>query len=332
MDIKYSFIIPVYNRPQEVDELLASFCSLKGDLNFEVVIVEDGSEVDCRHICSDYDNRLYINYFYKDNSGPGRSRNYGMARASGNYYIILDSDCVLPPQYLAVVHSYLTNNFTDCYGGSDSYLETFTVVQKAIDYSLTSFLTTGGVRGSSSSIDKFQPRSFNMGLSKKAFDSTNGFGNIHPGEDPDLVFRLWQLGFSTAYIDNAVVYHKRRIDVKKFSSQMRQFGTARIILNKRFPEFAKAIFWFPSLFSFGLVLSLFLLIVGYWWPLCVYICYLILLLVHSSYSRGIVVGLQVPFMVIIQFFSYSYGFLLAYIKIGVCNEKEEVAFPSMFFK
>jgi len=186
MQMEYSFIIPVYNRPNEIEELLESFSNLEGNINFEIVIVEDGSNIPSEAVIKEYVDRLNISYYYKNNSGPGDSRNYGMLKAKGNYFIILDSDCILPNQYLVEVNRSLTSNFADCFGGPDNAHSTFTNLQKAINFSMTSFITTGGIRGSKNSIDKFQPRSFNMGLSKKAFEVTNGFGRIHPGEDPDF--------------------------------------------------------------------------------------------------------------------------------------------------
>src|SRR5690606_12711467 len=186
MKLQFSFIIPVYNRPEEVEELLASMVHLKEGEDFEVVLVEDGSTRPCRDVADRYSNQLNIAYYFKANSGPGDSRNYGMGKAKGNYFIILDSDCILPRTYLESVKKGLSEAYTDCFGGPDTAHESFSAIQKAINYSMTSWLTTGGIRGKSGSVNKFQPRSFNMGLSKKAFLTTGGFGKIHPGEDPDL--------------------------------------------------------------------------------------------------------------------------------------------------
>ena len=220
--MKFSFIIPVFNRPDEILELLNSIQN-QTQKDFEVVIIEDGSTLKSDNIVNNFSKELSILYLEKENSGPGDSRNYGMKNASGDYFIILDSDCILPKDYFENVKNQLASNFVDCFGGSDSALHSFSEIQKAINYSMTSFLTTGGIRGGSEKLDKFQPRSFNMGLSKKAFEATNGFGNIHPGEDPDLSMRLWRLGFQTKLFKNTFVYHKRRINWNKFYIQVNKF-------------------------------------------------------------------------------------------------------------
>ena len=193
----FSIIIPVYNRPDEINELLESLLqsSYKGE--YEIVIVEDGSTIACEEVVAKYSNSLNISYYYKSNSGPGDSRNYGMKKAKGDYFIIFDSDCIIPDHYLSEVEKELNSNYVDCFGGPDKALKSFSNIQKAINFAMTSFLTTGGIRGGSEKISKFQPRSFNMGISKKAFLDSNGFGNIHPGEDPDLSIRLWKLGYET---------------------------------------------------------------------------------------------------------------------------------------
>ena len=201
----FSLIIPVYNRPDEVDELLESLSQQDYNENFEIVIIEDGSSLRCDDVVRKYAGKLHLSYRYKENSGPGDSRNYGMRNAQGDYFIIFDSDCIIPKNYLTEVSNALKENYVDCFGGPDKALDSFSDIQKAINFAMTSFLTTGGIRGGSEKIGKFQPRSFNMGLSRKAFEASNGFGNIHPGEDPDLSIRLWNLGFETKLFSNAFV-------------------------------------------------------------------------------------------------------------------------------
>ena len=185
-DLLFSLIIPVYNRPDEVEELLTSLFENDFSSDFEVVIIEDGSTIRCENVINSFKQKLNISYYFKENSGPGDSRNFGMKVAKGNYFLIFDSDCIIPKQYLNEVYKALQNDFVDCFGGPDKALDSFSDVQKAINFAMTSFLTTGGIRGGSEKIDKFQPRSFNMGLSRIAFEKSKGFGNIHPGEDPDL--------------------------------------------------------------------------------------------------------------------------------------------------
>ena len=331
--MKYSFVIPVFNRPDEIDELLASLVTQTYKEPFEVVVVEDGSSVTCENIIEKYKEQLLISYFFKPNSGPGDSRNYGMRKAKGGYFIILDSDCIVPSQYLAEVDGYLNTHFVDCFGGPDAALDSFSDVQKAINFTMTSFLTTGGVRGGSEKIGKFQPRSFNMGISKKAFEVSGGFGKIHPGEDPDLAIRLWKLGYQTALFSKAFVYHKRRIDWEKFYKQVNKFGKARPILNQRYPEYAKVTYWFPGLFCLFFIVSLVAGFLGFYLLLLGYAAYyLFLFLMAAGGTKNIkIAGLAVVASVI-QFYGYGTGFLTSVFKLNVLNQKAETAMPEMFFK
>jgi glycosyltransferase involved in cell wall biosynthesis len=331
--LNFSFIIPVYNRPDEVDELLTSLKQLTGGIPFEIVIVEDGSSLACKSVVDAYCNDLKISYYYKLNSGPGDSRNYGMRKAMGNYFIILDSDCLLPSQYLETVNTYLSTSFVDCFGGPDAAHESFTHLQKAINFAMTSFITTGGIRGGHSSDEKFQPRSFNMGLSQKAFEESGGFGTIHPGEDPDLSIRLHNLGFKTVLIKDAFVYHKRRVSWKKFYQQVHKFGLVRPILNKWHPKTRRLTYWFPSLFAFGLLIALLLMLVGFKWPLMLYGCYVFIAFVLSFIaSKSLSVAFQSILAIFIQFFGYGYGFIKSTFAISVLQKKPEERFPKLFFK
>ena len=266
-NLNFSFIIPVFNRPDEIKELLESLSKLQYNRTFEVVIVEDGSTLSSKDVIAAYNEKLRISYYQKKNSGPGDSRNFGMQNAKGNYFIILDSDCIIPSQYLVEIEKELQKEFVHCYGGPDAAHESFSLVQKAINYVMTSLFTTGGIRGNKRALGKFQPRSFNMGISKEAFEVTQGFGNIHPGEDPDLTFRIWKAGYTTRLFAKAYVYHKRRIDWAKFYKQVYKFGMVRPILNKWHPTTSKLTYWFPSLFLLGLLLSIPLYGIGYLWPL-----------------------------------------------------------------
>ncbi|MGL2964681.1 glycosyltransferase [Flavobacterium sp. RSB2_4_14] len=329
----FSIIIPVYNRPDEIEELLESLANSDYGNNYEIVIVEDGSTIPCQDVVERFNNVLTISYYYKENSGPGDSRNYGMKKATGDYFIIFDSDCIIPKHYLSEVENELTANYVDCFGGSDAALDTFSDIQKAINFAMTSFLTTGGIRGGSEKISKFQPRSFNMGISKKAFELSNGFGNIHPGEDPDLTIRLWKLGFETRLFSKAFVYHKRRIDWHKFTLQVYKFGKARPILNSWYPEYSKLTFFFPTLFILGFSISVFLGLFGIWLPIFCYAFYfLCLFLVSSIQNKSIKIGYLSLIAVSKQFFGYGRGFLESYYKIIILMQKPELAFPELFFK
>jgi glycosyltransferase involved in cell wall biosynthesis len=329
----FSLIIPVYNRPDEVEELLESLSQSDFNEDFEIVIIEDGSSLKCEEIVRKYDQKLSISYYFKANSGPGNSRNYGMEKAKGDYFIIFDSDCIIPKNYLNEVAKALKENYVDCFGGPDKALDSFSDIQKAINFAMTSFLTTGGIRGGSEKINKFQPRSFNMGLSRKAFEASHGFGNIHPGEDPDLSIRLWELGYETRLFSDAFVYHKRRIDWEKFSVQVNKFGKARPILNSWYPKYNKLTFFFPSFFIIGLVVALGLLIFNYDVLLQLYFVYFIVLFLVSTYqNKSFKIGYLSMKAVWKQFYGYGIGFLESFIKVIVLKQQPEKAFPELFFK
>ncbi len=329
----FSLIIPVYNRPDEVDELLESLSQSDYKEDFEIVIIEDGSSLKCEDVVRNYSGKLNISYYYKENSGPGNSRNFGMEKAKGDYFIIFDSDCIIPKGYLTEVANALKQDYVDCFGGPDKALDSFSDIQKAINFAMTSFLTTGGIRGGSEKIDKFQPRSFNMGLSRKAFEASKGFGNIHPGEDPDLSIRLWELGFETRLFPKAFVYHKRRIDWGKFSVQVNKFGKARPILNSWYPQYNKLTFFFPSVFIIGFVFALVLLVFNYDLLLKLYFLYFLVLFLVSTYqNRSFKIGFLSIKAVWKQFYGYGTGFLKSFIKIIILKQKPQEAFPELFFK
>jgi glycosyltransferase involved in cell wall biosynthesis len=330
----FSFIIPVFNRPDEIEELLESLAKQTYKGNFEVVIVEDGSTVSCEAIVDKYKDKLQLVYYLKYNSGPGDSRNFGMSQSKADYFIILDSDCIVPENYLDTVARSLSQKYVDCYGGPDAMLPSFSAVQKAINFSMTSFLTTGGIRGASEKINKFQPRSFNMGLSRKAFEASKGFSNIHPGEDPDLSIRLWQMGFETKLIKEVFVYHKRRIDWEKFYTQVNKFGKARPILNHWYPEYAKPTFFLPSFFVIGFIFGIFCAVFFLFdWILKLYFAYTILVFVISSVkNRNVYVGYLSIIAVWKQFFGYGLGFMKSFYKIKILKQEPEAAFPELFFK
>ncbi|MEQ6124876.1 glycosyltransferase [Pseudotenacibaculum sp. MALMAid0570] len=310
MKLEFSIIIPIYNRPQEVEELLSSISQLNFSGNFEVIIIEDGSSNRCDTVVDNFKSKLEIQYFYKENSGPGASRNYGMQRANGNYFIVLDSDVVLPKQYLNVIDKRLKENYTDAFGGPDAAHPDFTSLQKAINYSMTSFLTTGGIRGKKKGVGKFQPRSFNMGISKKAFEATQGFSDMRAGEDIDLTFRLWESGIETQLIEEAFVYHKRRNTISSFFNQTFAFGTARPKLNKKYPKTKKLTYWFPSLFALGFDLSILLVFFGYWQLSAFFGLYLIALFSDATVeNKSFKVGFLSIITSLTQFFGYGFGFL-----------------------
>lgn len=333
MELHFSFIIPVYNRPNEIKELLESMQKLKYEETFEVVIVEDGSAITSEEVITQCSANLELAYFKKENTGPGDSRNFGMNKAKGNYFLILDSDVILPPQYLMEVEKELSNDYVDCFGGPDAAHSDFSDIQKAINYTMTSFLTTGGIRGGKKQIGNFQPRSFNMGLSKKAFEASGGFGNIHPGEDPDLALRLQKAGFRTRLFPEAFVYHKRRIDWDKFYQQVYKFGLVRPILNKWHPRSAKITFWFPTLFLIGLVFSLFLLILDFPYLLYLFFIYFLIIFLDAlRREKDLKVGFFALYATIVQFMGYGFAFCLSTCYIRILNQDPEKKYPNLFFK
>jgi glycosyltransferase involved in cell wall biosynthesis len=310
LKLSFSIIIPVYNRPKEIDEFLESLTQQTFSDEFEVLIIEDGSTYKSDLLVDKYKTQLDLKYFFKENSGAGASRNFGMQKATGNYFIILDSDVLLPRQYLSEVKNGLENNFTDAFGGPDAAHANFTPLQKAINYSMTSFLTTGGIRGKKQAVGKFQPRSFNFGLSKAAFENTQGFSKMKNGEDIDLTFRLWQNGFVTQLLEKAFVYHKRRSSLKQFFNQTFGFGAARPILNKKYSKTAKLTYWFPSLFLLGLNISIISAIFGYQQLFYFYEFYFILIFFDALFQfKNIQIALFSIATSFTQFLGYGLGFL-----------------------
>jgi glycosyltransferase involved in cell wall biosynthesis len=318
LKVSFSIIIPVYNRPNEIDELLESLTKQDFSDDFEVLIIEDGSTIKSDTIVEKYKSKLNIKYFFKENTGAGASRNFGMQLASGNYFIILDSDVIVPLQYLSEVKKALENHFTDAFGGPDAAHESFTPFQKAINYSMTSVLTTGGIRGKKQAIGKFQLRSFNLGMSQKAFNEINGFSKMKNGEDIDLTFRVWKAGFETQLIKKAYVYHKRRSTIKQFFKQTFGFGTARPKLNKMYPKTGKLTYWFPSLFIIGFDVSIILAIFGLNQLLYLYGFYFLLIFLDSLFQNK---NVCVAFLSIVTSFTQFLGYGLGFLQSSVFNKK-----------
>ena len=318
MKQSFSIIIPVYNRPNEIDELLGSFTKQDFSDDFEVLIIEDGSTIKSDIIVEKYKLQLNIKYFFKENTGAGASRNFGMQRASGDYFIILDSDVILPPQYLSEVKKALEINFTHAFGGPDAAHKSFTPLQKAINYAMTSILTTGGIRGKNQAVVEFQPRSFNFGLSKIAFEKTQGFSKMKNGEDIDLTFRLWKNGFDTQLLDKAFVYHKRRSSLQEFFTQTYGFGSTRPILNKKYPETAKLFYWFPSLFIIGFDSSIIAALFDYPHAFCLFLVYLLFIFLDALIQNR---NLKVALLSIVAVYTQFAGYGLGYLKAQLLSKK-----------
>jgi glycosyltransferase involved in cell wall biosynthesis len=247
----YSVIIPVYNRPQELAELLESLVR-QTHQDFEVVLVEDGSAITSEKVFEQFSSRLSIQYFYRPNTGPGPSRNFGFEKARGNYFVVFDSDCILPPHYFETVDRFLKNEKADAWGGPDRGMKDFTPLQQAMAFTMSSTLTTGGIRGGMEK--SFQPRSYNMGISRAVFEKTKGFHFDRFAEDIELSIRIRKLGFKTALIPEAFVYHKRRTSLSEFFKQVSNFGKGRILVGRKHPGEIKITHWFPAFFLLGLLI------------------------------------------------------------------------------
>jgi len=344
--LKYSIIVPVFNRPNEVDELLESL-SHQTFRDFEVIIVEDGSKIPCKDVCDKYADILDLHYYAKPNSGPGQSRNYGAERASGEWVIVLDSDVVLPEGYLHSVDERLKMK-ADAWGGPDAAHPDFTPIQKAISYSMTSFFTTGGIRGGKAKLDKFFPRSYNMGIRRDVYMELGGFSKMRFGEDIDFSYRIVEAGYKTMLIPEAWVWHKRRTDFRKFFRQVYNSGIARINLEKRHPGTLKLVHLLPMVFTVGVIGLVLLSAVGrllmyycgndQWRWLCLLpwlpiVLYSLLIFIDSSIrNSSLRVGLLSIPAAFTQLMGYGFGFIESWWKRCVLKQDEFTAFEKNFYK
>ena len=338
--MKYSVIVPVYNRPNECEELLESLTH-QTQRDFEVIIVEDGSSVPCREVVERYADKLAVHYYDKPNSGPGQTRNYGVERANGEYVIILDSDVVLPEGYFAAIDAELAANPCDAFGGPDRAHESFSTTQKAINYAMTSFFTTGGIRGGKAKLDKFYPRSFNMGVRREVYQALEGFSAMRFGEDIDFSTRIFKSGYRCRLFPEAWVYHKRRTDLKKFFKQVHNSGIARIHLSHRHPGTHKLVHLLPAVFTLGvaflLVLALLSLCFGCEIGTLVSLSPLLLfaLLIGVDATRqscSLAVGVTAIAAAFVQLAGYGTGYLSAWWRCNVRGEGEFEAFSQTFYQ
>lgn len=309
---KYSIIIPVFNRPQEINELLQSLLD-QTIKDFEVLVVEDGSSEKCEDIVAEYESKLDVHYFYKENSGQGFSRNFGFDRAKGDWLLVFDSDCLIPSDYLEKVENHLELDDLDAFGGPDKAADSFTPIQKAISYSMTSPLTTGGIRGGKNKVGKFHPRSFNMGIKKEVYERTGGYIITRKGEDIEFSIRIAENGFNIGLIPDAFVYHKRRTNFRQFFKQLHFFGTARINIGRFFPNEVKLVHWFPSVFAVGFSLCLLGWIIQNPWAVIGLRCYLlyfiVLFLSATGRTESFLIGFLGTVAGFVQLSAYGLGFL-----------------------
>ena len=350
--MKYSIIVPVYNRPDEVDELLESLTRQK-ETDFEVIIVEDGSTIPCRDVCSKYNGKLDIHYYNKENSGPGQSRNYGAERANGDYLLILDSDVVVPEGYLSAITAELKDQPADAFGGPDRAHSSFTPTRQAISCSRTGFFTTGGIRGGKKKLDKFYPRSFNMGIRREVYNKLGGFSKMRFGEDIDFSIRIFKAGYKCRLFPGAWVYHKRRTDFRKFWRQVYNSGIARINLYKKYPESLKIVHLLPMVFTIGVIALFLMLLYGIGFTLgqaamrdmtstgpviCLIALaplafYSILIFCFSSaQNHSLWIGLLSIRAAFTQLMGYGCGFISAWWKRCVRGKGEFEAYKNNFYK
>lgn len=338
--MKYSVIVPVYNRPNECEELLESLTH-QTQRDFEVIIVEDGSSVPCRDVVERYADKLAVHYYDKPNSGPGQTRNYGVERANGEYVIILDSDVVLPEGYFAAIDAELAANPCDAFGGPDRAHESFSTTQKAINYAMTSFFTTGGIRGGKAKLDKFYPRSFNMGVRRDVYQDLAGFSAMRFGEDIDFSTRIFKSGYRCRLLPEAWVYHKRRTDLKKFFKQVHNSGIARIHLSHRHPGTHKLVHLLPAVFTLGVVFLLVLALlslcfgceIGTLVSLSPLLLFALLIGVDATrQSFSLAVGITAIAAAFVQLTGYGTGYLSAWWRCNVRGEGEFEAFSQTFYQ
>ena len=331
----FSFIIPVFNRPNEVEELLQSLTQQTVDSSmFEVIVVEDGSQITCKEVCERFSEQLNLHYYYKENSGPGQSRNYGADKSCGEYYIVLDSDVVLPETYMQHVLDEIKREPCDAFGGPDRAHHDFSPIQKAISYSMTSFFTTGGIRGGKKKLDKFYPRSYNMGIKSDVYKALNGFSKMRFGEDIDFSIRIFDNGYSCRLFPEAWVYHKRRTDFHKFFKQVYNSGIARINLYKKYPSSLKLVHLLPAVFTVGVfLLCLSALLLCSLVPLSLLLLYSILIFIDSStHYKSIKIGFLSVGAAFTQLMGYGLGFIEAWWKRCVRGLDEFQAFEKNFYK
>ena len=337
--MKYSFIIPVYNRPDEVDELLDSL-TRQTLRDFEVIVVEDGSSIPCESVVQKYADRLPVHYFQKTNSGPGQTRNFGVSKAQGEYVLILDSDVVVPEGYLLAVDRELQAAPCDAFGGPDRAHASFTPMQKAINYAMTSFFTTGGIRGGKKKMDKFYPRSFNMGVRRTTYQALDGFSRMRFGEDIDFSTRIFKGGYACRLFPEAWVWHKRRTDLRKFFKQVHNSGIARINLMKRHPGTLKLVHLLPAVFTVGCLMLVVLSVLAawlgcpHWWVMLLpFLLFALVICVDASLcEHSLGVGLRAVAASFIQLWGYGSGFIRSWWQRCVLGRGEFEAFKNSFYK
>ncbi|WP_026956529.1 glycosyltransferase [Algoriphagus vanfongensis] len=311
----FSVIIPVYNRPEELRELLTSLLGQTYS-QFEVIIVEDGSSQSSQSVAESFQDRLNLHYIYQENSGQGFARNHGMEQAKGDFFVIIDSDVILPDFYLEKLNEAINNRNLDAFGGPDAAKEDFSPLQKAMDYAMTSFWTTGGIRGKMKDPGKYQARGFNMGVSRSVFEDLGGFVDPNRGEDIEWSIRIKKTGYKLELVEEAFVYHKRKNTIQSFAKQAFSFGQNRVNVSRFHPGAIKLVHLFPSLFLIFLLLTL----VGYLPSTLVFQRFLLafwggmILLSAISQTHSLWTGFLALLCSVIQLCSYGLGLLVELVR------------------
>ena len=316
----FSIIVPVYNRADEIDAFLSSFAK-QSSKNFEVIVVDDGSTDNLKEVMEKYQNNLKLKYFYQQNKGPGAARNLGMKKANGDIFIFIDSDCTVPTDYIEHLQKHIKEEDFDAFGGPDTYKEDFSPFLKAVNYSMTSFIGTGGTRGSNKSVAKYYPRSFNMGIKSEVYEKIGGMNELRHGQDMDFSNRIYKAGFKVKFLSDVFVYHKRRTNLRRFFKQIFNWGVTRINLGKIDKNMLKPVHCLPT---FVILVFLLTLIFSFWFPLIRYLFLFEIVLiifvigfafVQSTirYKSGIV-GLLSIVTLSTQVVAYGLGLLYGFIK------------------
>lgn len=329
---KFSVIIPVYNRPQEVEELLESLSMQKKGV-FETIIVEDGSSEKCEEVCKKFASAVPCRYYYKENGGPAEARNFGASKANGQWLLFFDSDCILPEQYMEKAIEGIEKEECQLFGGADRSHPSFTTLQKAIDYSMTSIITTGGIRGNKRSADKFYPRTFNMGIQKKIFEKTGGFSNMRFGEDVDFSYKVKEGGYSSKFISDAWVYHKRRNTIKTFFKQVLNSGIARVHLTRRHPGTLKLVHLLPTAFFIGtIILAILATSISKWFLVPLGILGLVILIDATIKKGSVKTGIYSIITSFTQLYGYGLGLIMGWWNICILKKEQYAAFVKNFYK
>jgi|WetSurSiteA1Bulk_404760.scaffolds.fasta_scaffold00516_11 glycosyltransferase involved in cell wall biosynthesis len=322
----YSIIVPTFSRPDEVTELLGSLADQEYK-NFEVILADGSPDYSVRHVVESTGHKLNLKYLYRKGLGISESRNWGVENAKGDYLVFFDSDCVIPPHYFKTVNEYLLSDPLDAFGGPDKAGEDFNTMQKAISYAMTSFYTTGGIRGKKRHLGQYQPRSFNMGIRKEVFNLLDGFSGLQVSEDIDLSLRLKRAGYRVGLIEPAYVYHKRRSTFYKFFRQVFSFGGGRIDLQLRQRNALKPVHMLPSLFVFyllaGIGASMFSRSIFVFWSASVLAYMTAILIDATALNRSLIIGFISVYAAFVMLIGYGLGMLkTAFMRFVIRSKKE----------